>query len=553
MRLFMVFAIAAGLVPAADVFTQRGDNQRTAVNTGEQQLTHQSVRTHFGKLWTLYSDAKIMAQPLYVGNMKSNTCPGGCNTVIFASMKGTIYAYKADQKPTSINDTLVWAKYLGDPRNGGGDIDMWATDDPWWGILGTPVIDPANRLLYVVAWNNDNNYRVYALDLQDGQVKKGAVVVQGTVNGRQFFQNGQQTRKQRAGLLLDHGLLYVGFGGDTGGIAGWFFVYDAATLALKAVWSPVPGGPNGGIWMSGNGPLADQDGTVYMQTANGAFDKQNNKFGNALVKLRLNGGQIQVEDSYAPCNTAFMNANDMDLGSAGPVFLPGNLILSGGKFGAFYLMKRSQLGGFQPGGNNCNDSNLVLERVQATRGHIHGNPVFWNGSNGDWIYVMGEGDNLKAFPFQNDRIKAAPGEVKKSAWRPPKPTVNNCQGRLPDNWMPGGSLTVSSNGKTAGTGIVWVVSPANGDANTFRGVKGMLMAFNAENVGEELWRSQGADSAHDTADSFGLLARFAPPTVANGKVFVGNAGDGEAVASYCNGNRPRNFPANFGLVVYGLK
>jgi hypothetical protein len=91
---FLAVSIAAG---QADVLTQHNDNQRTGVNTRETILNVQNVRTKFGKLWTLYSDAKVMAQPLYVSNLKSDKCPTGCNTVIFASMKGTIYAYMADQ------------------------------------------------------------------------------------------------------------------------------------------------------------------------------------------------------------------------------------------------------------------------------------------------------------------------------------------------------------------------------------------------------------------------------------------------------------------------
>jgi hypothetical protein len=552
--LIVMKAMASG---AVNVPTQRGDNQRTAVNANEQQLTQQSVLTRFGKLWTLFSDSKIMAQPLYVGNMISGKCPTGCNTVIFGSMKGTVYAYKADVKPTTVNDTLVWAKYLGDPRDGGDDIDMWATDDPWWGILGTPAIDLANRLIYVAVWNKDKNYRLYALDLQNGAPKKGPVVVAGAFSGNTF---SPQTRKQRSALLLDHGSLYVAFGGDNAGMAGWLFVYDAASLTLKAVWSPVSGGPNGGIWMSGGGALASQDGSIFLQTANGPFDNQKNRWGNSLLKLSFNGTQIQVADFFAPCNTEFMNNNDMDLGSASPVFLPGNLILGGGKFGAFYLMDRSNLGKFQPGAPlhppvqpGCNETNLVLQRVNATSGHIHGAPVFWEGPNGDWIYVMGEGDNLKAFPFQNHRLKTSPQDVKLSAWRPPKPAVKNCFNNLPDNWMPGGILTVSSNGKTAGSGVVWALVPANGDANSFRGVKGMLMAFNAENVGDELFRSQGADPNMNTANSLGLLSRFCQPAVVDGKVFVPNSGDTEPLVSFCHQNRPHTFPLNYALVVYGLK
>ena len=58
----------------------------------------------------------------------------------------------------------------------------------------------------------------------------------------------------------------------------------------------------------------------------------------------------------------------------------------------------------------------------------------------------------------------------------------------------------------------------------------------------------------DTKDSFGLLARFTPPTVANGKVFVATAGGAEPLKQWCAGGpRPTQFPQNYGLAVYGLK
>lgn len=585
MRILSFFVFVTVVVAApVNILTQRGDNQRTAVNTSENQLTLQSVRSHFGKLWTLYSDSKIMAQPLYVSKLISPAanvtstaakaqCPTGCNVVIFASMKGTVYAYLADQKPQGQNDTLVWAKFLGPPRDGGGDIDMWATDNPVWGILGTPAIDLDHKLLYVVVWNQDQRHRLYALDLQSGLPKKGPLVIQGSTEGVAFFPSGHiqqngcsidnstQVHKQRAALLLDHGSLYVTFGGDDCGEAGWLFVYDAATLGLKTVWSPIAKGPNGGIWMSGSGPLADKNGSIYLQTANGDFNYQNNHWGDSLLKLSFSGTQIQVKDFFAPCDAPYLNegGNDLDLGSAAPVFLPNNLILGGGKSGTVYLMDRDKLGRFQsgtpPNQRKCKENSpLVLQQVDAAPGHIHGAPIFFQGSAGGWVYVMGEGDNLKAFPFQNGRLKADTANVKTSGYKPPKPSVKNCHNGFPDNWMPGGILTVSSNVKS--DGIVWALVPANGDANSFRGVKGMLMAFNADNVADELWRSQGADPANDTADSLGLLSRFNTPTVANGKVFIANSGDKEPLVSYCSTGPttgPTPFPANFGLVVYGLK
>jgi hypothetical protein len=96
--------------------------------------------------------------------------------------------------------------------------------------------------------------------------------------------------------------------------------------------------------------------------------------------------------------------------------------------------------------------------------------------------------------------------------------------------------------------------PSNGDANSYRGVKGMLLALNAEDVSQELWRSQGQDARlADTKNSLGLLARFAPPTIANGKVFVGTAGDKEPLKRWCGEARPKHFPEHYGVVVYGLK
>jgi hypothetical protein len=542
-----------------NVYTQRVDNQRSGVNLAETELSQSSVKTRFGKLWTLYSDAKIMAQPLYVSGLVSSKCPQGCNAVIFASMNDTVYAYMADEKPTASSDTLIWSKSLGRPRVGAHEIDEAALDDPSWGVLGTPAIDLANNLIYVVAWNSDQMFRIYALDLRTGETVKGPVVIEGSVKGSLFAQhnkNWKQLRRQRAGLLLDHGLLYIAFGGDNSrGVAGWLFVYDVASLRLQTVWSPEPGGKSGGIWMSGTGPVADQTGAVYLQTGNGDYDPNQNQYGNSLVKLEFEENQLKLVDAFTPCNQSYLNQQDLDMGSAAPLLLPGNLILGGGKFGNLYLMNRDHLGGYVSGGwhkEQCSDSDKVLQVVPVNRGHIHGSPLFWSGPDGNqWVYVMAEAKNLEAFPFASGRFKTGKDDVKMSAWKPPRQAPPICH-KPARNWMPGGILALSSDGNRMGTGIVWALVPANGDSNTFRGVKGMLLALNAEDVSQELWRSQATDAETDTPDSFGLLARFVPPTVANGKVFIANAGDQEGLKRYC-GSRPTHFPKNYGVVVYGLK
>lgn len=595
-RRFLTILLVSGTTFAQmDVLTRRGNNARTGVYLHETMLTQDAVRTRFGKLWTLFADAKIMAQPLWVsdlivppaniiGSTAKTKCASGCNAVIFATMKGTIYAYMADEKPTTVNDTLLWATYLSDgvackcsatgPQNGSGDFDMWAVDDPWWGILGTPAIDRATNSIYAINWTNDQQYRVYRLDLSTGRLKNGPVVVQGTVGGNTFFPNTpgfRQLRKQRAGLLLSNGLLYVAFGGDNPkGLAGWLFVYDAATLDLKTVWSPTPNGRNGGIWMAGDAPAADAQGNIYLQSGDGDLDQTNQSFGDSILKLRFQNGGLSVAGFFAPCDQMLLQKCDLDQGSAGLVLFD-QFVIGGGKNGRLYMMRTDNMPGYTPGPfaptanaclpdqPDCKDSPNLVQKWQASDGHIHGAPIVWKGPNNQtWLYVMGEGDNLKAFPFGGGQFDQA--KVKKSAWIQPKLNDNNfCQVKQNHGmWMPGGLLGVSTT--DTNEGIVWALVPVNGDANSCRGVKGMLLAVAADNVSKELWRSQGKDAkASDTRDSLGLLARFNPPTIANGKVFVPTAGDAEPLQCYNMGpqcvaaTRPLRPLNNYYLAVYGLK
>jgi hypothetical protein len=587
---WLVASLAQPAFGQSDVLTRRYDNRRSGANIHETALTRSNVRTRFHKLWTLYADAKIMAQPLYVSNLRvpatriagakaKTRCQSPCNAVIVATMKGTVYAYMADEKPESRDDTLLWATYLSDnhackcgatgPQNGNADFDMWAVDDPWWGVLSTPVVDRATNSLYVVDWTNDQQYRIYNLNLTTGDIQKGPVVVSGQIGNQTFAvgPNGPpQLRKQRAALLLSNGLLYVAFGGDNHeGLAGWLFVYDAPTLALKTIWSPTPAGRNGGIWMAGDGPAADDAGNVYLQSGDGDLNESARSFGESLLKLHFENGGVAVKGFFAPCNQMLLTACDLDQGSSGPVLFD-DFVVAGGKNGVLYLMRRDAMAGYAPGPfpppaaaclpgqPDCKDGPNLLQKWPVASGHIHGAPVVWkSASNQTWLYVMGEGDQLKAFPFAGTAFSIQ-GMKKAPLRQPMLNAVPACQSDANHGmWMPGGLLTLSSNGATPGSGILWALVPANGDSNSCRGVKGMLVAFNADDVTEELWRSQGRDAAlSDTADSFGLLARFNPPIVANGKVFVPTAGDAEPLRRFA-GQRPAAGPANYYLAVYGLK
>ena len=106
------------------------------------------------------------------------------------------------------------------------------------------------------------------------------------------------------------------------------------------------------------------------------------------------------------------------------------------------------------------------------------------------------------------------------------PATNN------DGAMPGGFLAVSANGNS--NGILWASTPYNGDA-VHQSVQGVLYAFNADTL-SLLW----TDKTNDARDEIGMFAKYVPPVVANGKVYVPNFGP------------VGNTDGTGNLVVYGL-
>jgi outer membrane protein assembly factor BamB len=75
--------------------------------------------------------------------------------------------------------------------------------------------------------------------------------------------------------------------------------------------------------------------------------------------------------------------------------------------------------------------------------------------------------------------------------------------------MPGGFLSLSSKSGAPGTAILWATTPLNDDA-LHATVAGVVRAFDPATL-DELWNSE-----HEQF----LFAKYTPPTVANGKLFV---------------------------------
>jgi hypothetical protein len=140
--------------------------------------------------------------------------------------------------------------------------------------------------------------------------------------------------------------------------------------------------------------------------------------------------------------------------------------------------------------------------------HIHGSPAYFLDDKGrEYVYAWAEDGLLKQFPFHRATLLFD--------------TLNKIVGNsvLPHG-MPGAMLSVSSNGTSAGSGILWAAHPINGDANQAV-VPGILQAFDATDVSHELWNS----NLNGIRDAVGKFAKFVPPTIANGKVYLATFSD----------------------------
>jgi hypothetical protein len=501
-------------------------------------------------------------------------------------MHNTIYVYDADKKPTmpQSQDALIWAQWLGQPQPETPGFDSWNTNFPEYGILSTPVINNDGTIMYVVSWHNTNGgeFHLHAIDLTKASfpgpgfpptdyrdiVKPAVISASIKKPGGGTLKLDSKQQKQRAALLLDNGVLYIGFSTNResgGNLHGWLLAYDAHSLKQKGVWNVTPTDVNGGIWQAGSGPAADAMGNVYLMTGNGNFnaDTGGKNFGDSFVKLKLENNTLTVNDYFTPCNQALLNKTcgggqrcDLDLGSAGPLLAPSitpgaDLLIGGGKDGNIYVVDTAHMGHYQRPAvqaMDCPNPNAVQAIMgpqsqqdgQGVVGNIHGSHVIWQGSDATHVFVWGENDVLRSYELKNGKLVTPPT---KSLYQAPP-------------GMPGGMLTISADGNKAGTGIVWALVPYAGDANQQRGVQAQLLAFDAHDITNDIFRSSPINDPTGP-NSVGLYAKFAPPIVANGKVFVPTYGDHEnppGPTRYFDVNKPpiTSVPKNYYFAVYGL-
>jgi hypothetical protein len=545
-----------------NVVTHHNDMRRTGAYRHETTLTTTVVGgTHFGRLFERHVTGSPYAQILYVRGVKK-TPRGNKNLFIVATSTNDIYAFDADDHSTTPTTAPVWKGNLG-PTRLLNNTEICPETIGTVGVTSTPVIDVAAQRIYVLGelWPGSNNptpagqtnlngeHWLFALRLSDGKVM-GKVRVGGT-DPRTHITFDPSVQRNRPGLLLLNGSVYAGFATfscDGGPYHGWVFGYSADDkLSPSGIFCTSNSGDIGsGVWQSGNGLVGSDAGYIYFETGNDINTVPPGpdykappvaKYADSFIRLKITQKSGLVEAGYfqpkhalrlrdgdrdahgTPLNPPDPNANghtsahwgDTDLGSGGPVLLPGRRLVGGGKQGRYYVLDSqtmqltqdtaspdpAKIGeGFQAFQNTyrnvAGDQSNNFEVYAAAEPfgpNIHGGPCYW--PERSLIFQMAEKDYLKSFSY--DLLS---GTVQQSP-------VNTALVR-PIYGMPGGHSSLSCNGED--DGIVWTSVPL-GDGQGAP-VQGTLYAFDALTL-KTIWQDPMPE----------WFAKFNPPTIADGKVF----------------------------------
>jgi hypothetical protein len=468
--------------------SSRANNSRDGANTQETLLTPANVnQAGFGRVFSFPIDYIAVAQPLYVPNV---SIPGqGTHDVIYVvTLADSVYAIDASTGSQLWNasmlngGTVASGIYLPCGTNPGFDRE---------GIVGTPVIDTATKTMYLVAktlLNTTVRHHLHALDITTGSERPGSPVLitatSTSIAGHVTVFNSLH-QKNRPGLLLVNGVLYLGFGSNfcNDGNSGWVLSYDPSSLSQLNVFNTSPDWGLTSIWQAGVGLAADQAGYIYAETAEcGAhgYDLPNGgqSYCNSVIKL---SPDLSLTDYFTPSNVAYLNTADFDLSSTGTVILPDqpgpypHELVASGKQGIVYVLDRDNLGMY-----SATDSGVVQEvtLVNTTKDVMFGSPAFWNNT----LYFAPDNSPLLAYPLSGGRLGT------------PIKTSSLYSGSH--------SPSISANGST--NGVLWNISGPG------------LYAFDAKTMA----LLYSTNQALNGRDKLPAVGHFVTQTVANGRVYV---------------------------------
>ena len=507
-----------GITDLAGVTTYHNDGARDGVNDQEYVLNTSNVKSGtFGKLFSCAADGALYAQPLWVPNV--NIGGGVHNVIVAATMRDSVFVFDADASPC----VTYWQKTLIPTGETYGDWNDVGNNDifPDIGILGTPVIDPATKNIFVVTKTKTNattyHQRIHSLSMATGAEASGGpfeitasnVTSSGGCEGGTTMVFDPLWENQRPGLALVNGVVYVAWAshGDTSVWHGWVVGFNTSNLSISARWNDtlnaVSGetGCRGGIWMSGGAPAIDKDNNIYVLTGNGAYDGMGS-FGDSFVKLSTPG--LNVVDWFTPFNENAMQSVDADLGASGTSVLfdqttGPSYMVGGSKNGVIYVVDRTNMG-------HKNSTTDAIVQEWTADGKSFSTPAFWNNTLYYFGIQFGTDHPGEMFPFDTG--------MGMFAQTPSKSTTSRYR-------FNGATPSISASSPTT-NGILWALETGSHGTDHLAALAGpaVLHAYDATDISKELY-----SSATNASDQAGNAVKFTVPTIANGKVYVPTRGN----------------------------
>ncbi len=496
-----------------NVTTYHYDNLRTGWNQNETVLTPASVGgSGFGLQAQVALDEQVDAQPLFAS---AQHIAGGTHDVVYvATENDTLYAIDANSGQVLLSQNYgipVPASALpGGCNNNSNNL----------GINSTPAFDATTNTIYAITYTYENGvptFRLHAVDAGTLADKMPNVAIGGSAalrSGRpEAFVSANN--RQRNGLLEANGNVYAGFASwcdiNANVARGWVMGWNASTLAplpLSELTNRRSRSADSfflsSIWMSGYGMAADATGNLFFVTGNSDYNAKSysSTYNLSESVVKLSADLSTVESFFTPAGGPNgwqnLDRNDVDFGSGGVLLLPDqpgtypHLAVAAGKGGPMYLLNRDTLGG--------------LGGPKHALGAYNNNgcwcgPAYFVGADGGPRVVESSGHSLDVWKVQT---------------APTTSLVYDTGTTLTNGQDPGFFTTISSNGTTPGTAVIWAVGrPVNTNpANV------TLYAFDPANAAATLFSAVAGTWPFAGSANANLV-----PVVANGHVFV---------ASYAN-------------------
>ncbi|HEX7105649.1 MAG TPA: PQQ-binding-like beta-propeller repeat protein [Acidothermaceae bacterium] len=307
-------ATSSAAPPAAVWPTYHHDAARTGAAANAKPVTKLTVVAS-AKL-----DGAIYASPLVLRDAQGPL-------IVAATENNSIYALRDD-------GTVVWQRHVGAPVDGEslpcGNIDPS-------GITGSPAYDPSSGLIFAVAFLTGRHHELVAVDASTGKVVWSKLVDPPGSH--------PEVQQQRSALLVSGGRVWVAYGGlfgDCGPYHGYVMSVPTTGQGSPSIYR-VPSSREAGIWTPA-GPAANSSGHIFVSVGNGAQTNPKAEYdmSDSVIEFDQN---LKPVSFFAPSTWAQENARDLDLGTTGPVLLPGAQVFVAGKAGNAYLLRQGNLGG----------------------------------------------------------------------------------------------------------------------------------------------------------------------------------------------------------------